>query len=155
MKGYRVPKCVPKAHSGELRGTLFLQNLRKWSLPKCMVCTVFSRHLAGCGSSLCRLHAKKTSFNIMVSTFPCLGAANGHGLASSAASAVLENKPHNHFSPTQIFMKLPRAELLPRRSRVEASDSSSIPSVVFPRGAGCQSWPRRTYGTEACPGHCH
>jgi hypothetical protein len=59
-RGYRVPKCIPKAHFGELRVTLFLQNLQKWSLPKCMVCTVFSRHLAGCGSSLCRLHAKKT-----------------------------------------------------------------------------------------------
>ena len=58
-RGYRVPKCIPKAHFGELRVTLFLQNLQKWSLPKCMVCAMFSRHLAGCGSSLCRLHAKK------------------------------------------------------------------------------------------------
>jgi hypothetical protein len=63
------------------------------------------------------------------------GAPNGHGLASSAASVVLGNKPQNHFSPPQIFMKLPRAELLPRRSRVlieqEASDSSSISSPAL------------------------
>ena len=74
---YRGPKCIPKAHFGELRVTLFLQNLQKLSLPKCMVCTMFSGHLAGCGSSLCRLHAKKNDFNIMVSTFLCLGGAKG------------------------------------------------------------------------------
>jgi hypothetical protein len=74
-RGYRVPKCIPKAHFGEPRVTLFLQNLQKWSLPKRMVCTVFSRHLAGCGSSLCHLHSKKNRFNIMVSTFLCLGGA--------------------------------------------------------------------------------
>ena len=74
-RGYRVPKRTPKAHCGELRVILFLQNLQKRYLPKCMVCTMFSGHLAGCGSSLCRLHAKKNNFNIMVSTFLCLGSA--------------------------------------------------------------------------------
>ena len=74
-RGYRVPKCIAKADFGELQGILSLQNLQKLFLPKCMVCTMFSKHLACCGSSLCRLHAKKSNFNIMVSTFLCLGGA--------------------------------------------------------------------------------
>ena len=81
-RGYRVPECIPKAHFGELQGTLFIQNLRKWSLPKCMVCTVFSVHLAGCGSSLCRLHAKKNHFDNTVSIFFCLGGAKESKICS-------------------------------------------------------------------------
>ena len=109
----------PKSSLLRAPGHTFPQKLQKWSLPKCMVCTMFSVHLAGCSGSLCRLHAKKTHFNIMVSTFFCLGDAR-------------ERKKSVHWV-TQASPKTPKAA---------QSDAPGLPKCIQKATLGLYGVPR-------------
>ena len=100
----RVTHWCSKAHFWELQGTLFCSS---GPPPRTMLFRVVSSHLAGCGSSLCRLHAKKKHFNSMVSTFLCLGGAKetktsqlGHpGLPKDTKDAQSESPGHQKCIP--------------------------------------------------------